>query len=243
MRRFRIKNNNTINYKLFIVFFLIIIITILLVNKYGSSMSEKIITVSSEKIDKIVYQSFSELITNNILDKENLNNLLIITKNNKDEILTVDYDLKSTYEILNDITNMLKNKINDLENGNIDIKLYDKYIESGKNGLVLYIPLFINSNNIFINNIGPRIPVLIKFNETILTNVKTKVTNYGFNNALLEIYINIEMQKTIISPVKKDDNKLNYEVLIGALVINGSVPNYYGGVYENSSNIFDIPKD
>jgi len=137
---------------------------------------------------------------------------------------------------------ILKQGISNLENGKIDVKIFDKYLSNNQNGLVLNIPVFLGSSNIFLNNIGPRIPVLINFNETLLTNIRTKVTNYGFNNALLEVYITVEMQKLIITPLKKEGEKFYYEILVGALVVHGNVPEFYGGVYENSSGFLDIPK-
>lgn len=232
-----IKTKNTVNILYFIVFFLISIISVFLVHIYGVKTTKYTVILVNEKIDKVLYQFFNELITNDIINKESVNDILEITKNSKGEILTVNYDLERTYKILTDVSNRLTSAINDLENGKIDVSIYDKYLENGKNGLVLNIPLFISNNNIFINNIGPKIPVLVNFNENILTNIKTKVTNYGFNNALLEIYITVEMQKLIITPLKKDEEKFNYDILVAALVVNGSVPNFYGGNIETNRSI------
>ena len=232
MRRFKIKNNiynkNTINIMMIIVFFLIVLFSIILVNLYGKKTTKYSEVLVNQKIDKVLYQFFNELITNDIINKEIVNDILEITKDNKGEILAVNYDLEKTYKILTDVSSILTKSINDFEHGKIDVKLYDKYLESGKNGLVLYIPFFLSSDNVFINNVGPKMPVLINFNENILTNIKTKVTNYGFNNALLEIYITVEMQKLIITPIIKDEEKFNYDILVAALVVNGSVPNFYG---------------
>ncbi len=239
MNRFKINKSNIKNTLIILMCFLIIIMSTILVNIYGKKTSKDIEILVNEKIDKILYQFFNELITNDIINKENVNDILIITKNNKGEILAVNYDLEKTYKILTDVTKTLTNSINDLENGMIDIKIYDKYLENGRNGLVMYIPIFINSRNVFINNIGPRFPILINFNENILSNIKTKVTNYGFNNALLEVYITVDMQKLIITPLKKEESKFNYDILVAALVVNGSVPNFYGSSYEASSNVFN----
>lgn len=244
MRRVKLKNKNsknTMSKILFIVFFCVITCTIIFYNLYSNKVSKDINIVVNEKIDKILYLFFNDLITEEVINKESVNNLLEITRNSKDEILTVNYDLEKTYKVLSDVSKILKQGIIDLENGRIDVKLYDKYLGTSPNGLVLNVPLFLSSNNVFLNSLGPKIPILISFNETLLTNVKTRVTNYGLNNALLEIYITVEMQKLIITPVNKDNDKFSYDILIGALVVNGSVPNVYGGLYESGSNIFDIP--
>lgn len=234
---------NTINKFLFVVFFCVFLCSLILFFYYANTLSNNVSDLLDEKSNKILYQFFSDLITDDVINEEAVKDLLKINKNKNNEIIAVTYDLEKTYKILTNISNILKNGIYNLENGKIDVKIYDKYLESSKNGLVLNIPLFLNSENIFLNNIGPKIPVLISFNETLLTNIKTKVTNYGFNNALLEIYITVEMDKLIITPMKNGNKKFCYDILIGALVVNGSVPEFYGTSYENNRGILDIPME
>jgi len=244
MRRFKSYKNkklNTMNKLLFIVFFCIIFSSIILFNIYSEKLTNKSSILIDEKLDKILYQFFSDLITDDVINGESVNNLLEINQNSNGDILSVDYNLEKTYKILTEVSRILKVGISNLENGKLDVKIYDKYLESNKNGLILNIPFFLGVNNIFLNNLGPKIPILINFNETLLTNIKTKVTNYGFNNALLEIYITVEIEKLIITPIIKSQDKFYYDILIGALVINGSVPEFYGGTYQNSSGILDIP--
>lgn len=241
MKRFKNKKKfiSTIKFKCFIVFF-IIINSLLLFMSYGSNMNKDVVVLIDSKVDKVLYQFFSDLITDDVINKKSVGDILLVTKNKNDEILLVNYDLEKTYKILTDVSSVLKNAISDLENGNIKVGIEDDFLCNSSKGLVVNIPLFLNSKNIFLNNLGPRIPVIVRFNETLLTNIKTKVTNYGLNNALLEIYITVEIKKIIITPVKTFDDVFNYDILISALVVNGSVPNFYGGITSNSS-ILDIP--
>lgn len=243
MRHFKQKkkSKNTIIKKLVIVFFCALFLAIILFNDYGNKSSDAIYTLANEKTNKILYQFFSDLITDDVINKETIQDIMQIVKNSKGEILTVDYNLEKTYKILTDISTILKDGISNLENGIIDVSIYDKYLKSNKGGLILNVPLFLSSNNPFLNNLGPKIPIMINFNETLLTNVRTKVTEYGFNNALLEIYVTVEMQKNIITPLKEKEAKFEYDILIGALVINGTVPNFYPGNYEAFSSILDVP--
>lgn len=241
LKTHKFKKKYTMKINFFVVFFCIIVSSIVLFNYYSKKTTESTTILINQKTNKILYQFFSDLITNDVINKENVNNLLIINKNSDGEILTVNYDLEKTYKILTEVSKILKNAIYDLENGKINVTIYDKYLSTNKNGLILNVPLFLNSKNIFLNNLGPKIPVLINFDESLLTNIKTKVTNYGFNNALLEIYITVEMHKLIITPINEIKEKFNYDILIGALVVNGSVPSYYGGIYQSGSGILDIP--
>jgi len=244
MKRFKTrknKNKNTINKILFVVFFCIIICALFLFSTYSKNKKEVVTTLIDEKTNKILYQFFSDLITDDVINLDSVDSILEINKNKKDEIISVNYDLEKTYKILTEVSKILKTGISNLENGKIDVTIYDKYLKNSKKGLILNIPLFLGSSNIFLTNIGPMIPVLVNFNETLLTNIRTKVTNYGFNNALLEVYITVEMNKLIITPIKESNDKFYYDILIGALVVNGSVPEFYGSSYETSSGILDIP--
>ena len=243
MKRFRrIKTKkNTMKNLIFVVFFCVIINSILLFSFYSKKISEKSIILIEEKTNKIIYQFFMDLITDEIINNDSTKDILLINKNSSDEIVSVDYNLEKTYKLLTDTSKIIKNSLYDLENGKIKVEEYDRYLETGKKGLILNVPLFLLSHNIFLNNLGPKIPVIINFNGSLLTNIKTKVTNYGLNNALLEIYVTVELDKLIITPLQKNSDKFYYDILISALVVHGSVPNFYGDLYESNSNILDVP--
>ena len=52
-----------------------------------------------------------------------------INKNNKGEILSVNYDLEKTYTILTDVTKVLKDALINLESGKIDVSMYNKWFD------------------------------------------------------------------------------------------------------------------
>ena len=102
---------------------------------------------------------------------------------------------------------------------------------------VLSLPLFINSKNVFLTNLGPKIYVSFKPVGTVLTNVQSKITDYGLNNALVELYATLVVTENIIIPFNEKEISLEYNVLIASKVINGRVPTLYGNSIENKSKI------
>ena len=88
----------------------------------------------------------------------------------------------------------------------------------------------------FLSNLGPSIYVPINFVGSVLTNIKTKITDYGINNALVEIYVTVVLDTNLISPVVEKSNKINYDVLVASTVVNGRVPEVYGGLIQSKSN-------
>ena len=158
MKRFKNKKKfiSTIKFKCFIVFF-IIINSLLLFISYGSNMNKDVVVLIDSKVDKVLYQFFSDLITDDVINKKSVGDILLVTKNKNDEILLVNYDLEKTYKILTDVSSVLKNAISDLENGNIKVCIEDDFLCNSSKGLVVNIPLFLNSKNIFLNNLGNKL--------------------------------------------------------------------------------------
>ncbi|MEG1892639.1 MAG: sporulation protein YunB [Bacilli bacterium] len=227
--------------KLLIILGLIIFFTSFFLNHYFKNINPKLIELSRQKINKMTKQYLSNNIGFKTLNNVGLDKILIITKNKEDEILYVDYDLEKAYEVLDIVTKEISNSINNLEKGNFDDDFYNEYLYSSDHGLMLKVPLFLSSNNALLSNIGPKIYMNSKFTGAVLTNIKSKITNYGMNNALVELYITIEISEKIITPVVFEEELILYDVLIAAKVINGRLPSYYGNTLSKESSILDIP--
>ncbi len=230
MKRFKHKK-----YKLnitSIIIMLIIVNTIVILNYYKNNLTNKLIDISKNTIE--VYNNYliMNFISNDILSKSDLNNIIKLNKNNKDEIISIEYDTKLTYKLLKIVTDELYQIVS--QTTYKDILDYDFDI---KDDLVIYYPVLLSSNNIFFNNLGPKVPVKIKFLSSLLTNINTKVTSYGLNNVLLEIYINITINDDIVIPYYKDKISKDYNVLLSSKVVMGTLPNYLGTSIENSSPI------
>lgn len=230
MKRFKHKK-----YKLnitSIIIMLIIVNTIAILNYYKNNLSYKLIDISKNTIE--VYNNYliMNFISNDILSKSDLNDIIKLNKNNKDEIISIEYDTKLTYKLLKIITDELYQIVS--QTTYKDILDYDFDI---KDDLVIYYPVLLSSNNIFLNNLGPKVPVRIKFLSSLLTNINTKVTSYGLNNVLLEIYLNITISDDIVIPYYKDKISKDYNILLSSKVVMGTLPNYLGTSIENSSPI------
>ena len=76
---------------------------------------------------------------------------------------------------------------------------------------------------------------------SVATNVKTKITNYGINNAMLEVFIEVEVDEQIILPFISKTMTLKQEVPVAIKVIQGTVPEYYGGSMCDRSSLLSIP--
>ncbi|MBQ4583888.1 MAG: sporulation protein YunB [Bacilli bacterium] len=210
---------------MFIIFFIIVVNAVFLLYYFSEKITPKMIEIAKIGANNEVYS----LINNNVgerLRKVDLTNLLKLTKNANNEIVFAEYDLNAIYTIVDEITNVLEE---------------DNIMHS--EGIILNIPVGMASSSMFLNNLGPKIPVKVSVIGNVLTNIKTKMTNYGLNNVLAEVYVTLDITEQVIVPMTYEKLKTNYEILISTFFINGKVPSFYGTTYETSSKIYDVNLD
>ena len=107
-------------------------------------------------------------------------------------------------------------------------------LESYEDQIIFTIPSGIITNNPLLNNLGPKIPVKLQIISEVLSNVNTKVINYGINNCLITLTVSIEVTAKVVLPILSDEIKVTNEIPISYKIINGSIPIYYGGSIEKT---------
>lgn len=235
IKKLKIRRSIKISYIFWIVLFLITLNVIFFLNIFNKKINPKLEKVVEMNIDKMINNIINEYSLKE--DYETIKNILIINKNNKGEIIDIDFNLTSLYNFSSHITDELEKDLSNLEAGKTNMDYYDDYLSSNKDYFVLMVPYGILSKNIYYSNLGPKIPVKIKFIGNILTGVKTKVTDYGINNSLIEVFTTINISTLVITPVASNRNNRNFEILVASKIIEGTVPDIYGGYMEKNSNI------
>ena len=127
--------------------------------------------------------------------------------------------------------------------GNLDLP-NSNYLSSNqklKRGIIFEIPSGLIFNNAFFNNLGPKIPVRLNLVGDVISEVRTNVTNYGINNALIEIKINLKLTEQVILPIATNKIEIDLSVPIALKIIQGTVPNYYLNGLSGSSSVVAIP--
>ncbi len=225
MKKVKFKNNMSFKNKTILTVIITFFLIFLIVTTLSSKISKKIIN-SAEKIIK--KENIS--IINTAFEKENgdpsiIDQIITVTKNEKGEILEVDFDINECSKIL----------INIVQNIN---SLTSDYNE---NGYVMYIPLGYISNSPLFVNLGPKIPVKIELTDIVTGTVKTKITDFGINNALIEVYLYFELENSIILPLLDKNQNMSFDVLLTSKIISGKVPEFYNGVLNSESQRITLP--
>ena len=89
--------------------------------------------------------------------------------------------------------------------------------------IITRIPMGMVTNNLFLENLGPKVPVRLNLVGNVLTSLKTRVKEYGMNSALVEISIRIEANVEILVPLRVEQIKIVNEVPISIKIVEGNV--------------------
>lgn len=236
------KLKRKINIKLY-NFLLVIIITVILlsflfIHYYNKRISNKIISIAQIKINEYSNDIIMDSFNKQVLDEHEINNIIKISKNKSDEIIAVDFDLKKAYLVSMNVSKNIRDSLNNLEKQNLKEEFLDYY---QKDGFVLLLPIGLASKNIYFSNLGPRIPVRIKFVGNLTTGLQTKIKEYGVNNSLIEVYLKVSLNEEIIVPYSSKKINNSCEILLSSQVIEGIVPSIYNGLLEKNSSLINVP--
>lgn len=223
MRKF--KRRVILKNYIFIYLVIIFIEVFYSIDKIGLMISPKMINIIKNNISYYDNILIEEYLDTKELRDSYIEELITIDKNSKEEIVNIDINTSKSYILLNKIVNNLKNS---------NSTYRDMYAKNKKNYIILRYPIGLISNNILINNLGYRIPIRLELNSNILTGIKSKVTNYGLNNALIEVYLKVKFTSNVVYFSLDDRVDNEYEILLASKMIMGRVPEMFNGYLEKS---------
>ena len=211
MKRFKRRKNNKKN-NIFVLIFLVFITDLILFNIFGNKLSFNISKMTKVKIEEISKYYMNSVIKKYLnIDTTNYIKLNFVNNN----IVSIDINNNESNKLLKNVINDLENVVRDIEKGNINDYSNLEFIYGDK-CLILLVPLGTAFNNSLLYDIGPKIPVKVSFLENVDAYLDVSVDEYGINNALIKLYININMEQVIEMPIDKDRTIIEYRFLIAS---------------------------
>lgn len=224
---------------LIIVIALVLGLSFFMIYHINKLMNTKMSIIVENKISKLSNDIIMAAFNDELISNHDFSKIINLTKNKDDEIVALDFDLEKAYQISMNLTENIRFSLNSLaSNTAIDDEIV-KFSED--NALIMLLPLGLASNNFYLANLGPKIPVKVKFVGNLVTGLETKVKDYGINNSLIEIYINVTLTEEIIVPFVKEKVNNSSQILLGSQVINGKIPTLYSGYLEKNSSLINVP--
>ncbi len=184
---------------------------------------------------KLVTLLINSAITESIGEDLEAESLFLITKDSNGEIRSIDLDPIKVNRLLSNTTNSIQMNLHYIEKGEVEkLSLMDDVLRDYdpndlKKGIIGNIPTGIVFRNALLSNLGPKFPIRLKIIGDIITNVYTKVTNYGINNAVVEVSIKVDVKAQAILPFSSKVVDITSDIPLTIKLLQGGVPSYYFG--------------
>lgn len=200
-------------------------ISIIIVRVINKQITPIVMKYSTSEMKRIVSVIINRSVNSDILNKEDMDNLFIISKSNNGEISSITLD--------SIIVNRITDNISDACEDNLRLIEEEKYLEIKKKFNIgeeyFFVPSGIIFNNNLLNRLGPKIPIAMKMIGNVTSGIKTEVKEYGINNSLITISVEITVEIMVILPFSSDYISISNDVPFVIKLIQGKVPQLYSG--------------
>lgn len=176
-------------------------------------------------VDKLCINEAQHIATNisneearNIMEKYNYNDLVTIVKDKDNNIAMIQANTTVINNIISEINVNILNNIKDNTNSNIHVYL----------GSILGLKM--------LSGMGPKITAKIANTGNVKTTLKSEFTSAGINQTLHKIYIEIQLDVSILTPYNSINTNVTNQVLLAESVIIGTVPNSYYNLNNATTN-------
>ena len=228
-------------YVLFCILILSFFTALYLTSLAGKGLEQVIInyaTVETERIANVILNDVT-IIDEDFLDED----LFEISRDNEGNIELINFDTKTTNKLLKEINDNAMKRLSAIEKGNTkDLELSDSLkgtrLTFLDDGVVCDIPIGSLFHNGLIVNLTASIPIRFSFVGTVSSNIVTDVKEYGFNNALIEVGIEVTIKEKITMPHSTKSIPIKAKVNLTTQIIQGNIPNYYNGSFTTTSPTF-----
>ena len=160
-------------------------------------------------------------------------NLLTIERNSNQSIERIQYNTKILNQTRTKIIDMLEIDLDymvagDLESIGLNLnKLSDEYYEKTTDGILFTVSIGSATGNPFFANIGPKIPLNLISLGDATAEITTNITEYGMNNALIQVSINLQATTIIQMPFLSKEVTIKNTIPLTMEIIQGIIPGYY----------------
>ena len=235
------KKSKVINTIIAIFIFLVLFI-IIFINYYSNKSRDVLMAYAEAETRKLTVLVINKAITKQMSDSW-ADDIFDIVYNDKGEIVLIDFNSRNSSKILSTMTSLIELNLRAIEEGKIDmlelpLNSLDAYdMDLLDKGIITYIPFGMVTVSSLLYNLGPKIPVKLSLVGDVVTGFSTDVTEYGINNALIKLMIDVKVDTRIILPIISEEINIDASIPIAMKVVQGKIPDYYMNGFSSRSNI------
>jgi len=179
--------------------------------------------IAQSKADQVAKLAITDAVTKRLTQQGvDFNEIVIMEKDEAGSIKAVNFNFKEYSRIVGETTARIQNRLKEFEQENVKTT----------------IPLGLATKNVFLEHLGPDIPVSFVPIGAVKTRLETRLKQAGINMVLVTVYIYVEVDLRVIIPFATKQQTVTTEIPITEALIVGKVPNY---LYNNPTGKPDVP--
>ena len=177
-------------------------------------------------------ERFNQLVISHsyFTDQKQYDELVIIERNEENEIALLDFDMVKVNQLANRIVLDIENIYSQIENGTYqaqDESYYQRRMEEvSQTGIIaslslntlFHLPSFL---------MLPSIPLTYKHLSSVGSSISKKIENYGVNHVMIELSIDIKMNIAMVYPFFEQYHTQVISIPILLEIFQGQVPLVY----------------
>ena len=219
-----------------IVVILVILISIgvmILFKIFNTKLKPVFLKIANSETKKIATLIINDSVGKQLTSDLTFDNLFNVIKDNNGNINSIDLNSIIVNKLLTTTTNTAILNLKYVEEGKVELLELSDNVTIGydkddlKKGIIYNIPTGVIFGNTILSNIGPKIPVKFSLIGSVTSNINTKITNYGINNALIEVYVDISVELEVILPLMTDNVLVTSSIPIAIKLVQGNIPEYF----------------
>lgn len=178
---------------------------------------------------KIATHAINYAVSNTIKDVD-MNELVLIEKNEKDEITSISFDGNVYNQIVTQSVANAQHYMKLMEEGKLhEIGIVEKPINSNESDVIYEIPLGRVTDNTLLAQFGPLVPVKFMSIGEVTVQLNENIQPVGINNTWISISMDLKIQARVIIPFASDLGVVHTTVPVGMVYVPGKVPEFYSG--------------
>ncbi|MFZ3590668.1 sporulation protein YunB [Bacillus sp. DJP31] len=200
------------------------------------------------EIERVATIAINKAVDQKLVEGIDVEKLIIIHKDNNNEIALVNPDTAMVNKVQSEVTNLVHKYLKLAEAGKLDEleNLSESEIEQRTKlspGIIREVPLGQATGMALLGNLGPKIPVKFTTVGEGQTQVVIETKDLGINNSQMYISIHVIVNIQVIIPFATEITKVERTIPIGAPLIQGKVPEFYNNGGDGASPSIDISPD
>ncbi|MEK4230476.1 sporulation protein YunB [Solibacillus sp. FSL H8-0538] len=177
----------------------------------------------------------------------NVNDIIVDLPSQSTDMITTKFNTEIINQVRAETQTLVKEYLEQAENGdlthlpNLENVEYDVGRMEAGDGIVFFVPLGQAANIPIIGNLGPKIPIRFHIIGNVTSNVESSVTEFGINNAKVEVNILLKVNVQIIVPFASSSATVEQRIPVAIGLIRGTVPHIYTNGGEGVQPSLEVP--